>query len=293
MTNNTRALVEITIGFVFMAGSIRAGSTVINTCPAVINSPGDYVLSADLICGGGLGISILSSNVTLNLQGHSITAGGGATTAIVVNPQFAPLLEHVRILGPGLITNNVGNVFGTGVSLLNVSHSEVSGLTVRGVRGFGIAALGNAGFITTDLTITANSVTANAGDGISLVDILSSTISANEATGNTANGIRVVIAQNVTGSANLVSHNICNGNTADGVAIDGVDVKSDPAKVQNNVTSGNGQYGIVVFPPAAATVINNSSFANQLFDLFDKSPGCTGNKWVGNKFLTANQSCIH
>jgi hypothetical protein len=30
-----------------------------------------------------------------------------------------------------------------------------------------------------------------------------------------------------------------------------------------------------------------------VFDLFSQSPGCTGTVWSGNKFFTANQSCIH
>ena len=120
--------------------------------------------------------------MTLKLEGHTITAGVGAINAIVVNPHFALGLEHVRILGPGPITNGGGNVFGTGVDLLSVSHSEVSGITVRGTRGNGIAALGNPGFISTDLKITGNTLAANDGDGISLTDVLSSTADFDEET---------------------------------------------------------------------------------------------------------------
>ena len=73
-----RMVIELTIGFAVMAGSVQA-ATLINTCPFVISSPGDYLLSADLVCaGGGFGILILTNDVTLKLEGHRIVPGAGA-----------------------------------------------------------------------------------------------------------------------------------------------------------------------------------------------------------------------
>jgi hypothetical protein len=60
-------VVEMTIGLLVIAGTIQA-ATSINTCPFVISSPGVYLLSANLIYGGGNGITITSSNVTLALE---------------------------------------------------------------------------------------------------------------------------------------------------------------------------------------------------------------------------------
>jgi hypothetical protein len=82
MNPNRKALVSI--GLLVIAGSVQADPTVISTCPVVISSPGRYVLRADLICGGGDGITINSSNVSLRLEGHRITAGVGAKRAIFV-----------------------------------------------------------------------------------------------------------------------------------------------------------------------------------------------------------------
>ena len=81
MIPNRRAVVKMTVALLIMTGTVQA-ATSINTCPFVITSPGDYVLSADLICGGGTGILITSSDVTLKLEGHRITAGVGAVFAI-------------------------------------------------------------------------------------------------------------------------------------------------------------------------------------------------------------------
>ena len=65
MIQNRKAV--ISIGLLVIAGTVQADPTVINTCPVVITSPGDYVLRADLICGGGDGITINSSKLTLKL----------------------------------------------------------------------------------------------------------------------------------------------------------------------------------------------------------------------------------
>ena len=89
-----------------------------------------------------------------------------------------------------------------------------------------------------------------------------------------------------------MSHNILNGNTTDGLQISGGNDLPVSASVQNNVTSGNGQHGILV-NEMNVTVSNNRSLANGMFDLFDNSPGCTGTVWSGNTFFTSNQSCIH
>ena len=86
MIPNRKAILEITIGLVVMAASVLADPTFITTCPTVITSPGRYVLAADLICGAGTGILITSSDVTLALEGHRITAGWAPTQVL------APLL---------------------------------------------------------------------------------------------------------------------------------------------------------------------------------------------------------
>jgi hypothetical protein len=284
------AVVEMTVGLLVMAGAVQADSTVINTCPAVITSPGRYLLGADLICGGGDGITITSSDVALALEGHRITAGVGAHIAIVVTPaQFGlPGPDNVSILGPGLITKGGFNTFLAGVSLVVVTHSEVRGITVMG-SGNGIVATGPLSG-TTDLTIAANTLGQN-DSGIVLSDVLSSTISENHVSGNR---IGLSISNpDVTGSPTRVSHNIVDGNTGGGLFIN-----VGFATVQNNVISGNGQTGILVQTSLdGATieleVIDNRLLANTGFDLVDMVPGCTGAVWSGNTFFTANQSCIH
>jgi parallel beta-helix repeat protein len=275
------------MGLLLIGGTIQA-ATFINTCPFVITSPGDYLLAADLICGGGVGIGITSSDVTLKLEGHRITAGEGAMLAIEVrNPlpmSMTPrVIQNVPILGPGLITNGGGNTFGAGVWLGSVQNSEVSGITVlASAQGIFVAECSG-------LTITANIFGRN-GMGIYLVDSTSNTISGNDASGN-GTGIFVDFGE-APRPTRTVSHNVLNGNTTAGLVIAD---QASPVTVQNNVIDGNGQYGIVVSETSmpGTEVTNNTSLANRNFDMFDGSAVCSGHVWSGNTFFTANQSCIH
>jgi len=289
MIPNRKAVVATAL--LVIAGTVQA-ATSINTCPAVITSPGRYVLTADLICGGGDGITITSSDVTLALEGHRITAGVNANIAIRVNPQAGPALARIQILGPGLITNGGQNTFSVGVNLFIVTDSEVRGITVLGSRSAGIGAAGPlAG---ADMTITANTLGRN-GVGMSVLNLRSSTISENDMSGN---GVGISITnQDASGPPLVVSHNIVNGNTGDGVQI-AAGLVGQAVTVRNNVVNGNGLDGIHVdfvgpLLSGSTEVVNNTSLANGMNDLFDGAPGCFGNVLSGNRFFTANQSCIH
>jgi hypothetical protein len=293
MIPNRKALVFI--GLLVIAGTVQA-ATSITTCPFVITSPGDYLLSADLICGGGDGITINSSNVTLKLEGHRITAGVGANRAIAVNVgNPPPVRSNIQILGPGLITNG-GGTFGLGFFFQFANNSEVSGVTVLGASVSGIAFV-NSDFV----TITANTLGRNGNRGttmgaIELLEVHSSTISGNDASGNNAFGMS---ATNISpGPLGTVSHNIFNGNGFDGLLVG----TFNGATIQQNVTNGNGFNGIEVGPSGAGgyEITNNTSLANGMNDLVEINTGgpnppppCSINVWSGNTFFTANQSCIH
>jgi parallel beta-helix repeat protein len=285
MIPNRKAFVFI--GLLVIAGTVHA-ATFINTCPFVITSPGDYLLSADLNCapgGNSLGaIVIASSDVTLKLEGHRITLSGPTAAAINVQLPFSGVVERVHILGPGLITTTA--TFGEGLALYFLSDSEVSGVTVLGSESLGIFA-----FSCNFLTITGNTVARN-NTGI-WVQGNSNTISKNDASGN---AIGIFINNQQGGSTNnTASHNILNGNTIDGLEINFGPFFPGSASAQNNVTKGNGQHGIFLATTVGMNVevSNNTSLANGMFDLFDFNPGCSGHSWSGNTFFTANQSCIH
>jgi hypothetical protein len=57
MIASRKAVIEMTLGLLVIAGTVQADPTFINTCPVVISSAGRYLLANDLICsvGGSLG----------------------------------------------------------------------------------------------------------------------------------------------------------------------------------------------------------------------------------------------
>jgi hypothetical protein len=293
MRNKIRAVFELSIGLLVMAGSAPAAPTLINTCPFVISSPGDYLLSADLVCfgGGGVGIRITSSHVTLKLEGHSMFSAGSMSSAISNSSGgvTATPLTDVHILGPGRIYSIGQILFTTGVNLVGqVTDSEVSGITVQGPV-VGISIDGQA-FGTHSLTFTKNTL-AGGTVGIEVINLTASTISDNVASAYTV-GIDIENA-GVTGPPIMLSRNIVNGNRNTGVSID-----TGFVTAKNNIISGNATVGINVTGGQFATttaleITNNTVLANGTLDLNDAVTNCKGTVWNSNTFFTANQSCIH
>jgi len=96
--------------------------------PTVIDQPGSYMLTNSLFtsAGTGAGITITASDVTLDLNGQTITGPGNGSHA------------GIRIVGAQNVTVKNGNVTGVlmGVMVNNSSNVRVEGLSIR---GFGLA----------------------------------------------------------------------------------------------------------------------------------------------------------
>jgi nitrous oxidase accessory protein NosD len=237
----------MTIGLLVMAGTVQAASTFINTCPVVFTPPGDYLLRADLICGGGGGIDVV-------------------------------LGSKIRILGPGLITNGGGNSFVTGVNLGDANSSEVSAITVLASSGAGIRAVN--GDI---LTITANTLGRNS-QGILMNAVHFSTISGNDASGNSfgrfvdntgpPNNPLGTVSRNIfTGNASTgleldivreatVQNNVTNGNGVIGIVVRSI----ENSQATNNASLANGGFDLSdTVPGCTETVWSGNTFftANQ------------------------------
>ena len=289
MIPNGKAIFEMTIGLVVMAGSVQADPNFITACPTVIASPGRYLLANDLVCGVGTGILITSSHVTLALEGHKIFASIGGTLSAISNSSDGVTgtpMTDIHILGPGLIFSDQVARFNTGVSLVgSVTDSEVSGITVQAPVTVGINADGQA-FGTTGLTLTKNTL-AGGTVGISVINLTSSTISENVASGYTV-GISIDNAGVTSGSPITLSGNKVIGNPNTGVDIIGGFVTA-----QNNIVSANSTIGISVSSAHFVQIINNTALGNGTQDMNDGDLNCVGTVWSGNTFFKANQTCIH
>jgi len=74
-------------------GQIKIGQTVSTTFPVVINQPGSYVLTSNIVVSGSdvNAIEITTDNATLDLNGHAIVGPGSG-------------------LGKGIYANNKNNI---------------------------------------------------------------------------------------------------------------------------------------------------------------------------------------
>jgi len=265
--------------------------TSINSCPALIATPGNYRLTADLPCT----VVISASSVSLALNGHTITAPHNLDGIDVnFNPGVGPgpgRLNHVDIQGPGVIVSDSpgGN---SGIYIVGTDYSQIDLVTIK--YGFGSGISDFAGSKNTYLTIGSNVIAGAGGEfGFGILmnqGCISCTISGNDASGNSVGGI--VLEE---GSANSVTNNTANANGQFGILL----FQETGGRVTGNVTNGNASYGITAASGAVEVFSNTSSRANGIYDLYDATSACSGDYWGNNVFQTSSDgttspsACIH
>jgi hypothetical protein len=250
------------------------------TCPVAIVAPGDYRLDTDLTCQPGEnGVVITASNVTFRLDGHHITGSTpgtcGTGVGIVVGAVTGPMLSRVRLIGEGTVEN-----FGTGIRAQNTAQSTLKNVTVTVECPFpsdAVTLFGPGG----DWKIEGNTVRGPLdSSGISLVGIDGNVLVRNDVN-NTIDLIPSrdnIIVDNVASGGGILLFRGSNGNEIHG-------------NTANDTPAAGAGIGIVL-GATANTVTGNTALNNAAFDLFDGNPGCDANKWKGNTFATANQTCI-
>jgi parallel beta-helix repeat protein len=264
------AVKQITIG-----RALAATPTAVTTCGAVINTPGSYQLANDLVNCTGDGIDIVSSNVTLILNGHQISGSDngqeGNTYGIAVGIGAATGVSQVKINGPATISN-----FGqSGIGFEGVSSSSVVGVTSTGNKfGFTVNAAfgaGNPSLRSIGNKFNGNTATGNLGHGFTLNGADQNTFRGNESSGNglipPGDGFLLFDA-----TGNIVGGNTFARNTGSGI------LAAAGTGTQNTIRGNTAQ--------------GNNSLNLGFFDLEDDNPGCA-NTWQGNTFDTASQSCIN
>jgi hypothetical protein len=141
-----------------------ASVTSLTSCQT-ISMPGTYRLDADVI-GQGNCFEIDANNVTLILNGHTITRSGPAANGIDV------IGDNAKILGPGTLTewHNAGIELGG-------SNAKVRGVTATGNDFFGILITGSGNDV-------RGSVVTGSLTGIEVFSGVSNTIIGNSAHNN-------------------------------------------------------------------------------------------------------------
>ncbi len=154
------------------------GQTIINSVPYTITAPGNYVLGSNLTysSAGGAAITIVSSNVTLDLAGHYLYFPGTSSTNVGV---------YVHNAGNVIIQNGIIAVFHYGI------YFDRTGGTAL-----------NTGDIVESLRLT------NVTYGIILFTVAGSIVRNNQITSTATLGIGIDI---FGGGGNLASGNVISG----------------------------------------------------------------------------------
>jgi parallel beta-helix repeat protein len=125
--------------------------------------------------------------------------------------------------------------------------------------------------------------TRNSADGFVVIGSLSTNnvFQGNVATLNDLFGISII-----GGRENTIVHNLVMNNEV------GIDlVFANLNKIYANTASSNTLMGISL-RGTQNEIGGNTALSNAVEDMFDSAPNCDDNRWRGNRFGTANQSCI-
>ena len=155
------------------------GQTMINSVPYTISALGNYVLGSNLTysSAAGAAITILSSNVTLDLAGHYLYFPGTPTSNVGV---------YVHNAGNVIIQNGIIAVFHYGIYIEHTGGTALNtGDIVENLRltnvNYGVVLTTVAGSIVRNNQIT--SLTAGLGIGIDIVGSGGNLVSGNVISG--------------------------------------------------------------------------------------------------------------
>jgi parallel beta-helix repeat protein len=204
------------LGVLGLLAGPQAWATNITTCPFTISTSGDYHVTQNLTCSSTSkpAISVIANNVTLSLDGHTIT-GPGRT-------QFQAVAIDVGDESGVSVSNGTIASFGVAVELEDgATRSSVSGLTINNCDDgidLDFGANGN--------TVSSNTITS--GDVGIAVGGSNNNVSSNTSSDNET-GISI---NDDTAHGNMVEGNTALGNSS-------VDLEDVNANCDSNIWAGN------------------------------------------------------
>ncbi len=218
-----------------LAGGVAEGDAA--GFPVLLDSAGSYRLTGNLVAPASThGISISAADVTLDLNGFSITGSGS------------------------------GNM--RGVDIAAAANVEVRNGTIRDFPGDGIDAVACTGCRVIDLRLVDN--------GWVGVDIGSnSLVRGCTASGNVAGGIHAETSSSLINNVShnngftgiylagigggLIEGNVSYNNANEGITANNIFFAADSVIIRNNSSYGNGNHGIL---SAGGTVVGNTTSGN-------------------------------
>lgn len=256
----------------------------ISACGATIHTSGLVVVDSDLTCSGDA-IDVVVSNVTLKLQGHTLTGPGGngtpggASGVLISSTSSSVALRNVVVLGPGTITN-----FNQGIAFLGVVGGGAVGITLNINPFAGLVMNGNGTVLSQSLQISQNTLTSN-GQGLTANGLTASTIVGNNANQN------VIDLFFVTKS--MILGNTSNNNSGgNGLQLGGRgSLPSTGNTLEGNQTIGN-TVGINILAGASANHFSGNVAVANSTDINDTNTNCDSDTYKNDVFAVANQACV-
>ncbi len=273
------------------------GRIPISAVPFTINAPGAYYVTRDLTVASGVAVTINANNVTLDLNGHTLTnsATAAGNWVIITNVSF----NGVRVTGGRVVGGNLGvELEGSSAAQLQLDHLNVSGAGAYGVNIY------SSGVVPATAIVEAVQVTGPAGTaGIALQGVSGGRVSGNSTKG-CYNGIQLdnsrgVIVENntvadstnfgiylINGSRdNLLTGNTVQKSTSNGIYLNG----SRGNRVTYNIINNNGS-GISLFNANNNNVSDNALVENANYGL---TLGNASNTMVTRNAIQGTQGAGH
>jgi len=304
----------LTLTLLLGVGALVAATPI--SCGMIIDTPGQYHLSSDLVCDSG--VKVAAHDVHINMNGHALI-GPGAGPGVESGIKTSDGTRCVAVKGLNISGGTIKG-FGSGIELCESMNAHVSGMTLTGnnigielfysngnqINGNDISDNGGPGHNSygvllnhsRDNRIDSNKVNRNSSintncggfnlTGSSNNSITSNEISANVMTsrvvgGHVHGGFGIRLREGSHG--NVVSGNTVNGNS-DGIRVH----NSTDNRIQGNTVKDSQDVGIRL-SGRHNTVQSNTASGNGT-DLFDIDPDCGSATWKSNTFATSNRSCI-
>ena len=267
------------VALVARAGSAQA-DTLISICGYAIQAAGKYRLATDLGPCSGDGIDIRTGNVTLDLDGYTITGpanGNGAGIDVEVGGSRA---KGINIKGPGRIQK-----FSYGIFLSNTDNAQVQDVLLEINSDYGIYVNGSV-----NVQLQDNVFTHNGSYGLLLLNSGGSQVYDNYISGNGNSGTSDAGGLDIAGgTGSQVSGNIVDSNQPFGIVL----FNAGQQQVEGNKIYGNYSTGFRIESASTGNVVrDNAAEGNLIYDLEDDNSGCDTNNWQNNVFFTSNQTCI-
>ena len=214
-----------------------------------ITTPGSYYLTRNITASAaGVGIRINSDNVTLDLNGFTLTGGATSTHAIAVQTA----IRRNIVIRNGTIRDWPGRGIDAGFAVAGeISHINFYNNGGGGIDG--TSGGGGSSLLVTDNVLYNNGLVANA-DGI---QIASGIVRNNQVIGSGRDGIRITV-----NSGTLIEHNVLsfNGTTVAGAGVHLV-AGALNVRIEGNNASNN-DTGIEVVAAAGNIIVANSARGN-------------------------------